>query len=105
MGSPGKPKDFERVAAIPRNGWVQNVTVGIPRDSIVCESWTLHDEHDPQSPEAVRIKSGFHAVISDMNGAAAAEVGLRHILTSLTPKRCNCAPNAVSSSRALTLLL
>ena len=85
IGKLGRPKDFERVEAIPRKGCVTNVTVGIPRDSIVCESWTLHDEHDPQSPEAVSIRSGFHAVISEINGAGAAEVGLRHTLISPTP--------------------
>ena len=69
-----------------RNGGVTKVAVGTPADSMQNESWTLHDEQDPQSPVDASTRSGFHAMIKGMISAPVPPAWrLRQTLVSATP--------------------
>ena len=52
-GYSGMPPSFAIASALVMNGSVQITAVGTPIFSRVIPSCTLHDEQDPQSPEAV----------------------------------------------------
>jgi hypothetical protein len=39
------------------NDWLMKVTFGTPERWSVMESWTLHDEQDPQWPKALMTTS------------------------------------------------
>ncbi len=52
-GYPGIPPRIPMASALETKGSVQITAAGMPRFSREMASCTLHDEHDPQSPEAV----------------------------------------------------
>lgn len=77
IGRSLQPRIFASALLILINSVVQIVTVGIPFASSFTESWTLHDEHDPQSPTAATTASHSLAIcVSNSFGAAFDAAGL-----------------------------
>ena len=68
MGSASIPCIRHRPRADLENRWVTKVAVGTARRSRDILSWTLHDEHEPQSPTAVMTASQV-ATFSNSSGA------------------------------------
>ena len=57
IGSAGLPSAFACARPNVRNAVEQTVTAARPRFAISTLSWTLHDAHDPQSPEPAITRS------------------------------------------------
>lgn len=86
IGSAGQPS--ARACAVPsvRNAVEQMVTAAVPRFTASMLSWTLHDVHDPQSPEPVITRSHSSATSRSMaSGAGTEAVFFRRLMTRLTP--------------------
>lgn len=60
------PPNLAIALALLINGSVQMTAVGMPIRSSVIPSCTLHDEHEPQSPEAVITTSHWSAISATM---------------------------------------
>ena len=58
------PPSFAMASALLTNGSVQITAVGTPLRSRVIPSCTLHDEQEPQSPDAVITTSHCSAISS-----------------------------------------
>ena len=61
------PPILDMALALDLKGSVQITAAGTPRFSSSIPSCTLHDEHEPQSPEAVITRSHRSAISSMMS--------------------------------------
>ena len=66
-GNSGIPPSADIALALDTNGAVHITAVGIPSFSRVIPSCTLHDEQEPQSPEAVMTTSHLLLILFRMS--------------------------------------
>ena len=85
-GRSGCPSAFACVRASTWKAVVAMVSVARRRFCNSTASWTLHDVHEPQSPDPVMIRSHW-STSSCMTAAVAGTeaMGLRRVITSFTP--------------------
>ena len=67
-GYSGMPPNFAMAAPLVMKGSVHITAAGTPFFSNLIPSCTLHDEHDPQSPEAVIMTSQLFESSSSRSG-------------------------------------
>ncbi len=67
------PPSLDIALALEMNGSVHMATAGTPLFSISIASCTLHDEQDPQSPDAVITASHLSASSSSISFGAGRE--------------------------------
>ena len=72
IGSSGLPRDFACARPSVSNAVEQMATPARPRFAISTLSWTLHDAHDPQSPDPVITKS--HSCASSLTTSSGAGI-------------------------------
>ena len=72
-GYSGMPPNFAIAAPLVMKGSVQITAAGTPFFSNLIPSCTLHDEHDPQSPEAVIMRSQLFESSSSKSGGQGRE--------------------------------
>ena len=86
IGSFGLPSAPACARPSVMNAVEQTATAAQPRFAISTLSWTLHDAHDPQSPDPVMTRSHSSASSLTISAGAGmdAEVFLR-LMTRVTP--------------------
>ena len=72
-GYSGMPPNFAIAAPLVTKGSVHITAAGTPFFSNLIPSCTLHDEHDPQSPEAVIMTSQLSESSSSKSGGQGRE--------------------------------
>ncbi len=86
IGSPAFPSAFACARPSVRNAVEQTVTAARPRFSISMLSWTLHDAHDPQSPEPAITTSHWSASSLTISSGAGTEAErFLRLMTCFTP--------------------
>ena len=77
------PPIWDIALALDTKGSVQMTAVGTPRFSSSIPSCRLHDEHEPQSPDAVITTSHLSAMSSIMSSGQSREaLPLFHSMTA-----------------------
>ena len=86
IGSCGMPSAFDCRRPIGTKAVEQTISAARPRLAICTLSWTLHDVHEPQSPDPA-ITSSHCSASSAMTASVAGTVatGLRRLITDFTP--------------------
>ena len=86
IGSAGFPSAFAWARPRVRNAVEHTVTAALPRFAISTLSWTLHDAHDPQSPEPAITTSHWSESSLTISCGAGTEAELfRRLMTCFTP--------------------
>ena len=86
IGSSGLPRDFACARPSVSNAVEQMATAARLRFAISTLSWTLHDAHDPQSPDPVITRS--HSCASSLTTSSGAGIEaevFRRLTTRFTP--------------------
>lgn len=86
IGSAGLPSAFACARPSVRNAVEQTVTAARPRFATSTLSWTLHDAHDPQSPDPAITTSHWSASSRTISSGAGTEAEcFRRLMTCFTP--------------------
>ena len=86
IGKAGFPNALAWARPRVENAVEQMVTAARPRFATSTLSWTLHDAHDPQSPEPAITTSHWSASSRTISSGAGTEAErLRRLMTCFTP--------------------
>jgi len=86
MGNPAPPSADACARPSVTNAFEQTVTASRPRFTACTLSWTLHDVHDPQSPDPVMMRSQSRTTSASVSSGAGTEAErLRRLITFATP--------------------